>query len=81
MSSTSLLGRCTISAVHKLTEPIGDVSFYRAQGVALPSGIIINHFAYSLLEKRSKQLVSLILLDDFGMKYHFDGCLSYYSRF
>lgn len=60
MSSSSLLGRCTISAVHKLTEPIGDVTFYRAQGVALPSGIIINHFAYGLLEKRSKNLVGLI---------------------
>lgn len=59
MSLTSLLGRCTISAVHRLTEPVGDVTFYRVQGVALPTGIIINHFAYSLLEKRSQKLVSL----------------------
>ncbi|XP_053679198.1 39S ribosomal protein L39, mitochondrial [Anopheles nili] len=59
MSSTGLLGRCTISAAH----PIKDGSengkyFYRMQGVALPSVLRISHFAYAILEKRSRKLNS-----------------------
>jgi len=56
MASTGLLGRCTISAVHRICDPIAGATFYRVQGVALPNGIIINHFAYRLLEDRSKKL-------------------------
>jgi len=60
ISSTGLLGRCTISAVHRIASE-NDGALYRIQGVALPVGFIINHFAYGILEDRSKKLVSLIL--------------------
>lgn len=56
ISSTGLLGRCTISAVHRIASE-NDGALYRIQGVALPVGFIINHFAYGILEDRSKKLV------------------------
>lgn len=60
MGSTSLLGRCTIGAVHKIADINHESSFYRVQGVALPSEIIINYFAYSILEERAKKLVNIL---------------------
>ena len=53
VGNTLLVGRCTIASVHKLAE--GE-NLYRFQGIALPKGILINHFAYSILEKRAKKL-------------------------
>jgi hypothetical protein len=35
---------------------------YRFQGVALPKGIFLNHFAFGVLEKRAAKLVNLIQL-------------------
>lgn len=55
IGSTSLLGKCTISSVHQLSKE-KDGSFYRVQGVALPKGFILNHFAYGILEERSRKL-------------------------
>lgn len=56
IASTGLLGRCTISSVHRITaENAG--ALYRVQGVALPVGFVINHFAYGILEDRSQKLV------------------------
>lgn len=57
ISSTALLGKCTISAVHRTSDEAAG-AFYRVQGVALPVGFIINHFAYSILEDRSRKLVN-----------------------
>ncbi|XP_076294079.1 mitochondrial ribosomal protein L39 [Lasioglossum baleicum] len=53
VGNTDLIGRCTITAVHKL--PQND-SVYRFQGIALPKGILLNHYAYGILEKRARKL-------------------------
>nr|CAG4647246.1 EOG090X0A3R [Megafenestra aurita]SVE92533.1 EOG090X0A3R [Megafenestra aurita] len=50
IASTSLVGRCSIASVHKLESGI-----YRFQGVALPSDIYINHFAFGILESRARK--------------------------
>lgn len=55
VSHSGLMGRVTVSAVHKLADgPVNGL--YRFQGIALPKGILLNHFAYSILEKRAKKL-------------------------
>ncbi|XP_065201716.1 large ribosomal subunit protein mL39 [Planococcus citri] len=54
VGNTWFLGRCTISAVHKLESDRGN--FYRFQGVALPKGLMLNHYAFSILEKRAMKL-------------------------
>lgn len=58
ISTTSLLGRCTIGSCFKITDINKTDSFYRVQGVALPSEIVINHYAFSILEDRIKTMVS-----------------------
>ncbi|XP_016966703.1 39S ribosomal protein L39, mitochondrial [Drosophila biarmipes] len=55
VGSTSFLGKCTISAAHKVAEEGPAGAFYRIQGVALPSGFQLNHVAYGVLEERSKK--------------------------
>lgn len=55
IGNSYLVGRVTVSAVHKLIDRPVD-GLYRFQGVALPKGIILNYFAYSILEKRAKKL-------------------------
>lgn len=59
IANTHFLGKCTISAIHEVGQEGDKDGIYRAQGVALPTGIIINHFAYNILEERSKKLVSV----------------------
>lgn len=60
---TGLLGKCTISAVHRVAPETldgdngGAGTLYRVQGVALPAGLEVNHVAYGLLEERSRKLV------------------------
>lgn len=55
VNNSGLMGRVTVTAVHKLEEgPVNGL--YRFQGIALPKGIMLNHFAYSILEKRAKKL-------------------------
>nr|CAG4645684.1 EOG090X0A3R [Lynceus sp. MCZ IZ 141354] len=57
ISNTSFLGRCSITAVHKLqATKLGGL--YRFQGVAIPNDFYVNHFAYTILEERSKKLNS-----------------------
>nr|SVE76530.1 EOG090X0A3R [Daphnia longispina] len=51
IASTSLVGRCLLTAVHKL-----DSRIYRFQGIALPSEIYINHFALGIIEARARKL-------------------------
>lgn len=49
MSTTGLLGRCTITAIHPLSE-VKNISetLYRVQGVALPAGFLVR-FYFNLL--------------------------------
>lgn len=55
IGNTGLIGRCTIASVHKLSsDEFG--TLYRFQGVAIPAGILLNHFAYGILEERAKKL-------------------------
>lgn len=57
ISSTGLLGKCTVAAVHQVPRNSADkLSLYRVQGVALPVGLNLNHFAYGILEDRAKKL-------------------------
>ncbi|KAL6424472.1 hypothetical protein ACFW04_009909 [Cataglyphis niger] len=55
VNNSGLIGRVTVTAVHKLADGPVD-GLYRFQGIALPKGILLNHFAYSILEKRAKKL-------------------------
>ncbi|XP_069687394.1 large ribosomal subunit protein mL39 [Periplaneta americana] len=54
IGNTNLVGRCTVTAVHKIETDQG--LLYRFQGVALPKGIMLNHFAYGILEDRARKL-------------------------
>lgn len=56
IGNTSFLGKCTISSVHQVAEE-SDAALYRVQGVALPTGFVVNHVAYGILEERSRKLV------------------------
>lgn len=60
IASTGLLGKCTVSAVHQVADEEPG-AIYRVQGVGLPVGFIVNHFAYGILENRSRKLVNVIL--------------------
>ncbi|KAG5338332.1 RM39 protein, partial [Acromyrmex charruanus] len=55
VGNSGLVGRVTVSAIHRLTNGSTD-GLYRFQGIALPKGILLNHFAYGILEKRAKKL-------------------------
>ena len=55
VGDTSFLGRrCTIAACHKID--YDGQSLYRFQGVALPKGVLLDHVAFGLLEKRASKL-------------------------
>lgn len=57
VGSTRQVGKCTIAAIHPIPCPeMGGVNLYRAQGVALPIGLHLNHFAFGILEERAKKL-------------------------
>ncbi|XP_058835730.1 large ribosomal subunit protein mL39 [Topomyia yanbarensis] len=57
ISSTGQLGKCTITTIHEVPRTGSDkLALYRVQGVALPVGLNINHFAYGILEDRAKKL-------------------------
>lgn len=58
IGSTALLGRCTIGSVFKIADINKTDSFYRVQGVALPKEFIVNHYIFSILENRIKEMVS-----------------------
>ena len=57
VTSTGHLGRVSVTNVIKLDTDIPGPPIYRFQGVALPRDIILNHFAYGLLEERARNLV------------------------
>lgn len=60
IGNTSQIGRVAIPSVHRLEglSKEGTKQLYRFQGVALPSGVLINHFAFSILMDRAKKLNS-----------------------
>nr|CAG4649530.1 EOG090X0A3R [Scapholeberis mucronata]SVE93762.1 EOG090X0A3R [Scapholeberis mucronata] len=51
IASSVFVGRCSMASIHKL-----DSGLYRFQGVALPTDININPFAFGILESRAKKL-------------------------
>lgn len=58
VGSTRMIGKCTIAAIHQIPFPERQgTHFYRAQGVALPIGLNLNHFAFGILEERAQKLV------------------------
>lgn len=57
ISNSNQVGRITVTSIHKLETDIQGGPIYRFQGVALPSSITINHFAYGILEERARKLV------------------------
>ena len=55
VGDTSFLGRrCTIAASHQIE--YDGTNLFRFQGVALPKGVFLNHFAFGILEKRASKL-------------------------
>ncbi|XP_060529512.1 large ribosomal subunit protein mL39 [Cylas formicarius] len=58
LPNTGHLGRITVTNVIKLDTDIPGSPIYRFQGVALPKAIILNHFAYGLIENRGRTLNS-----------------------
>ncbi|KAL1128924.1 hypothetical protein AAG570_013458, partial [Ranatra chinensis] len=56
VGNSSFVGRCSITGVHQIES--NDGRLFRFQGVALPKGILLNHFAYRILEDRASKLVS-----------------------
>ncbi|KAJ8710529.1 hypothetical protein PYW08_009044 [Mythimna loreyi] len=56
ISNTKQIGRVAVVSVHKLNGNSEVNQLYRFQGVALPTGVIINHFAFSILTERAKKL-------------------------
>ncbi|XP_022912896.1 large ribosomal subunit protein mL39 [Onthophagus taurus] len=58
IANTDQIGRISVTNVIKLVSDIPGNPLYRFQGVALPSSIVLNHFAYGLIEERAKKLNS-----------------------
>ncbi|XP_059055892.1 large ribosomal subunit protein mL39-like [Achroia grisella] len=58
ISNTAQIGRVSITSIHKLTGSTDSEvkQLHRFQGVALPTGVILNHFAFSILTERAKKL-------------------------
>lgn len=54
VGNTSFLGRCSVTAVHRIETNDGEL--YRFQGVALPKGLLLNHFAYKIIQDRAAKL-------------------------
>lgn len=55
VGNTNIVGRATVAAVHKIESPESD-RMYRFQGIAIPRGIFLNHFAFGILENRARKL-------------------------
>ncbi len=59
MANTGHLNKCTITAAIPLPQASHiSTTIYRLQGIALPSGFLLNHFAYGLIEQRGRKLNS-----------------------
>jgi len=60
VAHTGHVGRVSVTAVHRLSRDL-----YRVQGVALPRDVMMNHFSYGILEKRSAKLNEIRLPEGF----------------
>lgn len=58
IASTRFLGKCTVATAIKVANENAENAYYRVQGVALPTGIILNHIAWGTLENRAKKMVN-----------------------
>lgn len=58
IASSRFVGKCTVTAAHKVADEGDKEAIYRIQGVALPTGFVVNHVAYGTLEERARKLVS-----------------------
>lgn len=76
MGSTALLGRCTIGSVFKIADINETDSFYRVQGVALPSEIVVNHYVFSILEDRIREMVIIVCVKEM-ISVNFDDIIFY----
>ncbi|XP_026477028.1 39S ribosomal protein L39, mitochondrial-like [Ctenocephalides felis] len=59
ISNTNLLGKTSIMSLHKITntDTVSEGGqLYRLQGVSLPKELMMNHFAYGIIEDRARQL-------------------------
>ncbi|CRL06228.1 CLUMA_CG019062, isoform A [Clunio marinus] len=57
VASTSFLGTSAIASVHKISAENASCNLYRVQGVALPTGISMNSFAFNnILVERARKL-------------------------
>ncbi|KAJ8667358.1 hypothetical protein QAD02_009020 [Eretmocerus hayati] len=63
-----IIGRVTIASVHKVESEETD-RMYRFQGISIPRGIRLNHFAYSILEDRARQLNTSTWVNQFQPEY------------
>ncbi|XP_065570951.1 large ribosomal subunit protein mL39-like isoform X2 [Artemia franciscana] len=54
ISSSSLFGRVAVSSIHLLNSDIPNL--FRFQGVAIPKQLMLNHFAWGIVQERSKHL-------------------------
>lgn len=54
VGNSNIMGRFTMTAIHKIQKE--GVEMMRFQGVALPRGVMLNHFMYGILEERAKKL-------------------------
>lgn len=58
VGSSGFLSRVNIASAHKISTADDSCNLYRVQGVALPTGIQMGFFAFSILVERAKKLVS-----------------------
>lgn len=63
--NTNQVGRLTVANVIKVNNDLPDGPVYRFQGVALPRTLVLNHFAYSLIEERARTLVNNFLVNEY----------------
>ncbi|XP_075985273.1 mitochondrial ribosomal protein L39 [Anticarsia gemmatalis] len=58
ISTTGQIGRLSLASVHKVngSQDTDVKQLYRFQGVALPTGVMMNHFAFSILVDRARKL-------------------------
>lgn len=57
ISNTSHLGRVTVASAHPIPTGVADPpALMRVQGVALPQGILMNHYSYGVLENRAMKI-------------------------
>ncbi|XP_057330603.1 39S ribosomal protein L39, mitochondrial [Microplitis mediator] len=54
VGNSNIVGRFTMTAIHKIEKE--GIEMLRFQGVALPRGVLLNHYMYGILEERAKKL-------------------------